>query len=340
MSRVISPLGDLIALARLVGLLRHIKPSIVHTHTPKASLLGMIAAALLRVPVRVYTLHGLMIETREGWARSVLRIVERVVCRLAHRVLAVSASVKSAVVNQGLCPVHKVRVLVHGSCNGIDAVKFDKNRVSSSRVGELKQSYGIPEDAFVIGFVGRVTRDKGIEELVSAWMTIRGEYPQTYLMVIGPDEPADPAAIKLGSKFTQDARVIHVPWTDDMPEHYSLFDLLVLPSYREGFPYVILEASAMELPVVATRVTGCLDAIVDGETGTLVPMRDPVALAQAMRQYLDDGRLRKAHGLAGRARVVQDFRQEPVWEALYDEYIHLLQVNGLGIPHTMGDRAL
>ena len=119
MSRVISPLGDLIALARLVGLLRHIKPSIVHTHTPKASLLGMIAAALLRVPVRVYTLHGLMIETREGWARSVLRIVERVVCRLTHRVLAVSASVKSAVVNHGLCPVHKVRVLVHGSCNEI-----------------------------------------------------------------------------------------------------------------------------------------------------------------------------------------------------------------------------
>jgi len=332
MSRSVSPFRDLIALVRLVRLLRRIKPAIVHTHTPKASLLGMVAAFFLRVPVRVYTLHGVMIETRTGWRQRIVSIVERVVCRLAQRVFAVSTSVRNAVEAEGLCPSYKVRVICHGSCNGIDTVKFDPQRVSLRQRAELRESYGISEDALVIGFVGRVTRDKGIAELASAWAAVRDEYPRAWLMAIGPDEPADPTASEIARRLAQDPRVVRIQWTERMREHYALLRLLVLPSYREGFPYAVLEASAMALPVVATRVTGCTDAVVEGETGMLVPARDPQALAHAMRCYLDDPALCRKHGVAARARVVTDFRQEPIWEAMYEEYVRLLHARGEVVP--------
>ncbi len=214
MSRSVSPFRDLIALVRLVRLLRRIKPAIVHTHTPKASLLGMVAAFFLRVPVRVYTLHGVMIETRSGWRQRIVSIVERVVCRLAQRVFAVSTSVRNAVEAEGLCPSYKVRVICHGSCNGIDTVKFDPQRVSLRQRAELRESYGISEDALVIGFVGRVTRDKGIAELASAWAAVRDQYPRAWLMAIGPDEPADPTASEITRRLAQDPRVVRIQWTE------------------------------------------------------------------------------------------------------------------------------
>ena len=332
MSRNISPVKDIISLIPLVRLLRRIKPSIVHTHTPKASLLGLFAAFLVGVPIRIYTVHGLMIETRAGWRQRLLAMMERFICRLSHRVFVVSNTVRSTLEAEGLCPSHKVRMPCHGSCNGINTAKFDPQAVCEETVRKLRLSYHVPEDAAVIGFVGRVARDKGIAELASAWAVIREEYPRAVLMVIGPDEPADEADEKIAKRFAQDERVVRIPWTDEMREHYALFRLLVLPTYREGFPYAILEASAMALPVVATRVTGCTDAVVDVETGTLVPPRDAAALTRAIRGYLSDATLCREHGMAARVRVEADFRPEPIWEALYGEYVQLLQAGGVSAP--------
>jgi len=337
MVRGISPAADLIALLRLWRLFLRIKPAIVHGSTAKAGVLSMIAATLARVPVRIYTLRGVMMEIRTGPAQKLLKGMEWIACGLADRVLAVSKSVADAVVEEGLCSPTKIRVLVNGSSNGVDArVRFNPARMDPRDRRRLRAKLGVSGDGIVVGFVGRIVRDKGIAELASAWMRIRDQYENAHLLILGPREPQDPVPAEVLEGLTSDSRVITIDLVpnEEMPQYYGAMDMLVLPSYREGFPNVVLEAAAMELPVVAARVTGCVDAVVDGVTGILVPPKDSGSLAAAMRIYLGDPPLRTMHGKAGREQVVRKFRPEPIWEALYDEYLAQIRKKGLPVPRT------
>jgi len=330
MSRAISPFADLVALHRLVAKLREWRPHIVHSHTPKGGLLGMIAAWLARVPVRVYHIRGLPFVTASGARRSLLRWTEKVSCRLAHRVLCVSHSVRDTAVTEGLCPAQKVIVLAGGSGNGIDAAgRFNPQRVEPGTRGTVRAAYGIPTDAQVIGFVGRLVRDKGIVELAHAWRVLREEFPNVRLLLVGPVEPRDPVPPQVIQSLRSDPRAHLTGENWDTPPLYAAMDVVVLPSYREGFPNVPLEAAAMGLPVVTTLVPGCTDAVLDGVTGMLVPAGDDGSLAAALRLYLRDPDLRRRHGAAGRRRVLAEFRQEVIWEALYQEYQRLLAAAGL-----------
>jgi glycosyltransferase involved in cell wall biosynthesis len=325
MTRAITPLADLRSLARLTGLLRRLKPSIVHAHTPKAGLLGMIAAWLCKVPVRIYHIHGLPFMTATGWKRWLLRTTERVACTLASRVLCVSRSVREVAIAEGLCPTAKIAVLLGGSINGVDATdRFRPSNDGGMTRRGARARYWIPADARVLGFIGRIVRDKGIVELAHAWYALRDMMPDLHLLLVGPLEPQDPVPTEVIRSLHRDPRVHLVGLEWDTPPLYTAMDVLVLPTYREGFPVVPLEAAAMGLPVVATRVPGCVDAVVDGETGALVPARDVEALAAALRAYLGDPRRRAAHGAAGRARVLQDFDQTVIWEATVAEYRRLL----------------
>ncbi len=339
MPRRITPLRDLIAIFRLWRTLRRIRPAIVHAHTPKGGLLGSIAAWLARVPVRIYHMRGLPLIAAWGHKRLLLRWSEKVACLLAHRVFCVSHSVREVAVAEALCPSEKIKVLLRGSGNGVDAThRFNPANVGQNARKDTRSSHGIPADAQVVGFVGRIVRDKGMAELAGAWRTLREEFPILHLLVVGPFEPQDPVPPEVEALLRGDTRIHLTGMVDDTQPLYAAMDIVALPTYREGFPNIPLEAAAMALPVVATRIPGCVDAVEDGVTGTLVPPRDATALADAIRTYLNHPELRRQHGQAGRQRVLRDFRPEAIWEALYQEYVRLLREKGLpSLPPRPGD---
>ena len=228
----------------------------------------------------------------------------------------------------------KIAVLGSGTINGVDATgQFNPSRFVATRA-QTRNQLGIPEGASVVGFVGRIVRDKGIIELVQAWKSLSAVLPNLHLLVVGPFESHDPLPAVVSSALQNDPRIHLTGLLDDAAPLYAAMDLVVLPTYREGFPTVALEAAAMALPIVATRVPGCIDAVQDGSTGTLVPTRDPRALTDAIRTYLGDALLRQRHGEAARERVLRDFRPESVWEAHYREYVRLLEQRGLRVVAT------
>ena len=335
LTRQITPLRDLVALVRLWRHLRQQRPQIVHAHTPKAGLLGMIAARLARVPVRVYQLHGLPLMTANGWRRQLLRWSEWVSCRLAHQVLAVSPSLRDVALDEGLCPATKIQVLRHGTANGVDARgQFDPRRHIRRRK-QLRRQLAIPPEGIVLGFVGRLVPDKGLVELEQAWSRLRESYSDLHLMVVGPEEPENRLPPTTQRRLREDPRVHLFGFREDPAPLYAAMDVVLLPSYREGFPTVPLEAAAMGLPVVATSVPGCVDAVVDQVTGQLVPPRCAVSLASAVQLYLRQPQIGRLHGQAGRARVLRDFQPALIWNALRQEYIRLLRQQGWATPHPV-----
>jgi glycosyltransferase involved in cell wall biosynthesis len=333
MPRRVTPLRDLRAVGAIVREMRRIRPVIVHAHTPKGGLLGMIAARAYGAPVRVYHMRGLPLTAATGWKRRLLWATERVACRLAHQVLCVSHTVRAEAVQAGVCPPEKIRVLLGGSGNGVDSEgRFNPARQGEAARARVRARFGIPAEAPVIGFVGRLVRDKGVVELAEAWAALREEHPDLHLVLVGPFEPQDPVPAGVERLLREDPRV-HLAGMDwDTPPYYAAMDLVVLPTYREGFPNVPLEAAAMGLPVVATRVPGCVDAVADGETGLLVEPRDACDLRRALSVYLQEPALRRRHGEAARARVLRDFRQEAIWEAIHEEYLRLLRLRGVATP--------
>lgn len=335
LTRGLSPLRDLRAFLSLYRLFVQLKPTIVHGSTAKGGPLSMVAAAIAKTPIRIYTLRGLIIELGSGVMNKVFRALEWFACRCSSEILAVSRSVADIMIQEKLCKPDKIKVLQNGSSMGVDAEnRFNPDLVTKADIDRLRKQLGIPLDAHVLGFVGRIVRDKGVVELTAAWRKLKLEYENVFLLMIGPAEPQDPVPTEILQELRTDPRVVIVDFlhNEDMPKFYGIMDLVVLPTYREGFPNVPLEAAAMELPVLATSVTGCMDAVVGGVTGTLVPVRDSLALESAIRAYINDEAKRKAHGKAGRQRVISDFRPERLWEAQYQEYVRLLGEKGLPCP--------
>lgn len=332
MRREVSPFSDLRALLEIVRALRRTRPAVVNAGTPKAGLLVTVGAWLSRVPCRVYTLRGLRLETTSGGLRAALGLCERIACRLADRVVCISPSLLARCRELGLFPEGKGKVLGDGSGNGVDTERFARTPENERRARQLRVRLGIQSGARVVGFVGRVVRDKGIRELVEAWLLLRERYPDLHLLVVGPFEGGDPIPTATRRVLESDRRIHLTGHLEDLPPAYAALDILVVPTHREGFGNVFIEAAAMEVPAVGTRVVGCVDAVADGVTGTLVPPRDPPALARAIRAYLDRPELAASQGRQGRERVLRSFRRETVWQNLFDEYVALLAAKGLPAP--------
>jgi glycosyltransferase involved in cell wall biosynthesis len=333
MTRAITPLADVVALVRLVRILRQLRPTIVQAGTPKGGLLGVLAAWLVGVPVRIYHVRGLPLTTAGGLRRRLLRLTERIACRAATRVLCVSRSMRDVIVSERICDAGRVEVLLQGSSNGVDSDRFDSRKAAEWR-RSTRQQLGIPADAVVIGFVGRLVREKGLVELVDAWRRLRAAKPGARLLLIGPFEHEDPLPPDIRHGLETDSRVhlTGVAW--DTPSLYAAMDVLCLPSHREGFPNVLLEAAAMQLPVVASDVPGVVDALQAGQTGTLVSARDAEALAAALARYADDPALRASHGAQGRAWVLERFTQERIWTA-FDQFYRGLAAEPRQVLHVV-----
>jgi glycosyltransferase involved in cell wall biosynthesis len=325
MERQPDPIRDAVSSGRLLRLMRRIRPDVVHAHTPKAGLLGMLAARLAGVPVRLYTVHGLPLVTRTGLWRRVLETAERTSAALSTRTYCVSHSVRREVVGLRLCPDRKTFTLGAGSCAGIDTNRFHP----ADERGKVRNRLGIPEDATVVAFVGRLAKDKGIGVLAAAWPLVTRQRPDLHLLLAGEEDDTDPVAPEAMARLRA-FPLVH--WAGsvsktDVPGIYRATDICVLPTFREGLSQVALEAGAMGVPIVSSDVLG-LDAVLSGVTGILVAPREPQLLAEAILKLAESPELRQEMGRAGIEHIRAKYSDQRVNNLWMTEYRHLVAAIG------------
>ncbi len=325
MRREISPFADVVGLIGLLRVVREFDPDIVNAGTPKAGLLGMLAARLCRVPQRVYALLGLRLETTTGAKRLVLKQAERTAVACARTVVCVSESLRRRAAELGLFDASKTMVLGPGSLSGVDVERYQPRAREFPEAVQLRRQLALAEGAPVVGFVGRLTRDKGVGDLLLALeQVVWPRFPDARALLIGDFEVGDPVPTAVRDRLRADRRVVLPGFSSDTAPCYSVMDVLAFPSYREGLPNAPLEAAASGVPVAGYAATGTVDAVADGVSGTLVPVGDALALGEAICSYLGDEGLQRQHGEAGRERAVREFRHEIVWAAWERLYRELL----------------
>jgi glycosyltransferase involved in cell wall biosynthesis len=331
-AREISPWKDLSALWRLWRELRRLRPDICHVGMPKAGLLGGLAAWLARVPCRLYTLYGLRLETLHGWKRALLTWAERCACAAAHQVICVGGGLRRQAIGLRLAREEHCTLLPTQSPNGIDPRCFEATAVLRASADSIRQRFGIPQSATVIGFVGRLTRDKGVHELVEAFEHLKHAYPELHLLLVGSYEEGDPVPFSTRGKIRIEPRIHRAGHIEDIAPYYHAMDIVALASHREGLPTTVLEAGAAGKPVVGSTATGMSDAVVHGRTGLLIPVGDIPRLSDAFTRLLDDTEYASALGLAGHDYVASQFQQERLWSDLTELYRSFL-------PHPLGTPA-
>ncbi len=317
-NRNISIVQDFASIRNICKFVKKQKIDIVVGHTPKGGLLAMIAGWLMRVPIRIYVRHGLVYETSKGLKRFILMSVDRLASFCSTKVVCVSPSVLRKSIEDHLAPAKKQMIWHKGTCNGIDTLNhFNPAVIVPARLADLKARYGIGEEDFVIGYSGRLVRDKGIIELVRAFDKLQLA-DNCKLLLVGMFEKRDALPEDIQERILNDSRIIYTGFINGGMEYfYSMMDIYVLASYREGFPTGVLEAQAMEKPVITTRVTGCCDSIIDGRTGFFVNNT-----AEDIAEKIDKIRLDKAiDGCEGRKWVIENFDSRLVWKEIEKLYV-------------------
>jgi glycosyltransferase involved in cell wall biosynthesis len=322
MHRGIAPLRDLIALVRLWWLLVRLRPDLTEFSTPKAGLVGNLAALLADVPARIYFLRGLKLETSRGFRRRILLAAERVAAWSAHYVLCNSPSLETKASAMRLAPREKFRRVGDGSSNGVDTRRFVPGPCT------LREQAGIASDTPVIGFVGRLTRDKGIPELLEAFETVLQSQSRARLLLVGWfDASEDALPPEMRRAIENHPSILCTGFVPDPASWYRAMDMMVLPTLREGFPNAVLEAAASGLPVITTLATGARDAVIPEVTGLLVPLGYPDALSEAILQLLHDEPRRRRMGVAARQWVMERFSEDRVMSLTADLYSELMNTS-------------
>ena len=320
MERGMALLKDAVAFLRLWWLLSRLGPDMTEFSTPKAGLLGTLAARMAGVPVRVYMLRGLRLEASRGVERRILRAAERLAAGCAHIVLCNSQSLRRQALEMGLAPATKLCLLGRGSSNGVDVRRFAPCR------GDMRQALALPASAPVVGFVGRLTYAKGLPDLIEAFERILVVQPAAHLLLVGWFDAAEDALSQAWRARIENHPRIHVTgMVDDTAPYYGAMDLLVLPTWREGFPNVVLEAASCGLPTISTWATGARDAVVPGVTGLLIPPGYPSAICAAVLQLLEDPQRRRQMGVSARAWAVEHYNTGQVLARTVDFYRGLMR---------------
>ncbi len=327
MTRTITPVQDIICLLKLIRLIKIYKPDIVHTHTPKAGLLGMLAAWMCGVKIRMHTVAGLPLMETKGIKRTLLKITERITYSCATNVYPNSKGLLKYIREQLSIVNCQLSILGKGSSNGIDSNYFSRTSKLVDAANGIRSRYQIPEDSFVFCFVGRVVKDKGIVELVEAFQKL-GNGIEKRLILVGPREEAlDPLPDITMSTIKNDPTIILPGFEQDVRPWMTASDVFVFPSYREGFPNVVMQAACLEVPCIVSNINGCNEIIEDQVSGLVVEAKDACALLKAMQFMIMEIEKRKMFAINAREFVTKNFDQQFVWKELLKEYQYHLNLS-------------
>ncbi|WP_020008204.1 glycosyltransferase family 4 protein [Salinicoccus albus] len=318
--REISIVKDMGSLYRLYRYLRAEKPDIINFSTPKAGLLGMVAGFLSGVDHRIYIQRGLRLETVTGLKYHLLYLTEKIACQLSTHVMVISDSLEAEMISRKLLSRHKVVRIGRGSSNGTDMEKFNPERIDTHQLSSLRNGLDIKPSDFVIGCVGRMTKDKGMNELVAAFTRLEKKYDHLKLLLVGDFENGDPITERNRKTIADHDDIIHCPFTDSIEYYYSLMDLFAFPTFREGFGNVSIEAQAMGVPVVTFDATGARDTVLDGRTGIIVKRMGAEGLTAALDDLIHDAEKRRRLADQARNFAAGHFDRRHMQEALLKFY--------------------
>lgn len=320
MTRKITPIKDLKSIWKLYRFLRREKPLIVHSITPKAGLLSMISAKLAGVPIRIHTFTGLIFPTRKGILQKVLVSTDRLLCSCATHVYPEGKGVMQDLIDYGITN-KPLKVLANGNINGIDINYFDPSLYNQNQKSELKTILGINDLDFVFIFVGRLVGDKGINELITAFESISNNNKQVKLILVGSQEPElDPLNQETIQTINNNKNIISVGFQSDVRPYFSISNCLAFPSYREGFPNVVMQAGAMGVASIVTNINGCNEIIIEGKNGTIIPSKNIEYLESKMTKFINDKTYVESLALNAREMIVSRYERNVVWNAILDEY--------------------
>jgi len=325
MTRKITPLQDLKAVVKLYMFFKKERPLIVHTHTPKAGIVGMLAGKLAGVPIRLHTVAGLPLIETSGFKRKILDLVETFTYKLSTRVYPNSLELKKLIVKLGYAKRNKLKVLGKGSSNGIDTNYFDPaNFIKDKEKSSYKKELGIPDEDFVYVFVGRLVSEKGINELVTAFSQLYSSHQNISLLLVGPfEQKLDPLDNTVFKTIKSHSKIFTTGYQEDVRPYFSISDVLTFPSYREGFPNVVMQANAMGLPAIVTNINGCNEIIKDGINGKIIPVKNVTDLKANMEELLLETSLRSKLTQNARKLIQANYERSKFWAILLKEYKEL-----------------
>lgn len=323
MERKIAPWKDLVSLVKMCLLLRKEKPQIVHSITPKAGLITMLAAKLAGVPIRMHTFTGLIFPSKTGIMQQLLIKMDKLLCWAATDIYPEGNGVKRDLEKYRITS-KPLKIIANGNVNGIDLNHFNPNEISENQKKQLKQELKINDEDFVFIFVGRLVGDKGINELIEAFSNLKSQ--NLKLLLVGPfEQELDPLLPETVAEIEQNKNIITVGFQKDVRPYFAISDALVFPSYREGFPNVVMQAGAMELPSIVSDINGCNEIIVNEKNGVIIPVKNTITLQEEMQRLMSDKIRYEFLRKNSRPMIISRYSQELVWYELLKEYQHLLR---------------
>lgn len=321
MTRNISPFKDLKSAYLLYRFLKEQKPFIVHTHTPKAGTLGMLAARLAGVPNRLHTVAGLPLLEAAGAKRKLLNVVEKITYLNATLIMPNSFGLQNIILDHNFTTSNKLKIVGKGSSNGIDTEYFKRDNITKDEQIELRKELKFQDEDFVFIYVGRLVKDKGINELIASFKSISQLKKHVKLLLVGPlESELDPLTPQTLSEIENNEDIITLGWQNDVRPYMAISQALVFPSYREGFPNAVLQACSMELACIVSDINGCNEIITHKKNGLIIPPKSQEKLEEAMMYLIKNPELAKKYATSVRSNIVENYKREVIWEELLNIY--------------------
>jgi glycosyltransferase involved in cell wall biosynthesis len=325
MTRKITPWQDFKCLWQLIKIFKKEKPDIVHTHTPKAGLLGMMAAKLSGVKVRIHTVAGLPLMVETGFKYQLLKFIEKITYACATNIWPNSNSLMQFIQQHKLTSTKKLAIIGKGSTNGINVNRFNKNNLDAKILEEVKASFNYQEKSIYLLCIGRLVKDKGIPELINAFVQLQHKYLNLKLVLVGQFEnDLDPLPEKALHQIKYNGDIKHIEWTEYVEYYMALANYFVFPSHREGFPNVLLQASAMQLPIICSTIEGNIDIVTHNKTGLLFEKGNEQQIQQQIEFALANNDTMQKMAAELHQTIQNDYRRENIWQNILEQYKMLL----------------